>query len=46
MSFMEGATLDWLAHRDLERARVRELLLAALEGALAAAAHEGVPRAG
>jgi AcrR family transcriptional regulator len=38
LSFMEGATLDWLSRRDLDRAQVRELLLAALDGALAAAA--------
>ena len=38
LSFMEGATLVWLSRRDLDRAQVRELLLAALDGALAAAA--------
>jgi AcrR family transcriptional regulator len=37
LSFMEGATLDWLDARDLERGQLRELLLAALAGALGAA---------
>jgi AcrR family transcriptional regulator len=32
--FMDGAILDWLEHRDLDRAQLRDLLLAALEGAL------------
>jgi AcrR family transcriptional regulator len=32
--FMDGAILDWLEHRDLERAALRDLLLQALEGAL------------
>ena len=32
--FMDGAILDWLEHRDLERAELRDLLLRALEGAL------------
>ena len=32
--FMDGAILDWVAHRDLERDELRELLLRALEGAL------------
>ena len=35
--FMDGAILDWLDHRDLERAEVRDLLLGSLAGALAAA---------
>jgi hypothetical protein len=38
MSFIEGASLDWLAHRDLDREQVREIIVAALPGALAAAA--------
>jgi AcrR family transcriptional regulator len=32
--FMDGAILDWLAHRDLTRDELRDLLLRALEGAL------------
>jgi AcrR family transcriptional regulator len=32
--FMDGAILDWLEHRDLEREALRDLLLSALEGAL------------
>jgi AcrR family transcriptional regulator len=32
--FMDGAILDWLEHRDLDRAGLRALLLRALEGAL------------
>ena len=32
--FMDGAILDWLEHRDLEREQLRALLLRALEGAL------------
>jgi AcrR family transcriptional regulator len=32
--FMDGAIVDWLEHRDLDRAAVRALLLRALEGAL------------
>jgi AcrR family transcriptional regulator len=32
--FMDGAILDWLEHRDLDRAALRDLLLRALEGAL------------
>jgi AcrR family transcriptional regulator len=32
--FMDGAILDWLEHRDLERDALRDLLLRALEGAL------------
>ena len=32
--FMDGAILDWLEHRDLDRAELRDLLLRALEGAL------------
>jgi AcrR family transcriptional regulator len=37
LSFMEGATLDWIAAGDLEREQVRDLLLTALSGAFAAA---------
>ncbi len=35
--FIDGAILDWLDHRDLERAELVELLLGSLGGALAAA---------
>ncbi len=35
--FMDGACLDWLEHRDMERSEVRDLLLGTLVGALAAA---------
>ena len=34
---MDGAILDWLDHRDLERAELRDFLLGALAGGLAAA---------
>jgi AcrR family transcriptional regulator len=36
--FMDGVILDWLEHRDLSRAEVRDLLLASLAGSLSAAA--------
>ena len=32
--FMDGAILDWLEHRDLDRAQLRALLLRTLAGAL------------
>ena len=32
--FMDGAILDWLEHRDLDREQLRALLLRALSGAL------------
>ena len=35
--FMDGACLDWIAHRDLERAELQGLLLGTLAGALMAA---------
>jgi AcrR family transcriptional regulator len=35
--FMDGAILDWLEHRDLERDELRDLLLDSLAGALTAA---------
>ena len=38
LSFMEGATLEWLDGAELERAQLRDLLLAGLDGALQAAA--------
>jgi AcrR family transcriptional regulator len=37
---MDGAILDWLEHDDLERAELRDFLLGALLGALAAAGVE------
>lgn len=37
LSFVEGVSLDWLVRRDLRREEVRELLVTALGGALAAA---------
>ena len=36
--FMDGVVLDWLEHRDMSRAEVRDLLLASLAGSLSAAA--------
>jgi AcrR family transcriptional regulator len=38
--FMDGAILDWLDHRDLQRAELRDLLLGSLAGSLAAADYE------
>ena len=38
--FMDGACLDWIAHRDLERPELHGLLLATLAGALLAAGVE------
>jgi AcrR family transcriptional regulator len=35
--FMDGAILDWLEHRDLSRAELRDLLLGSLAGSLRAA---------
>jgi AcrR family transcriptional regulator len=35
--FMDGAILDWLEHRDLERGELRDLLLGSLTGAMVAA---------
>jgi AcrR family transcriptional regulator len=35
--FIDGVVLDWLEHADLDRARLRELLLGTLDGALRAA---------
>jgi hypothetical protein len=34
--FMDGAVLDWLEHRDMDRARLHGLLLGALLGAVTA----------
>ena len=38
--FIDGAILDWLDHRDLERPELRDLLLGSLAGSLAAADYE------
>jgi AcrR family transcriptional regulator len=38
--FMDGAILDWLDRRDLERDELRDLLLGSLTGSLAAANYE------
>jgi hypothetical protein len=35
--FMDGAILDWLDHRDMSRAELRDLLLGSLGGSLVAA---------
>jgi AcrR family transcriptional regulator len=35
--FMDGAILDWLEHRDMTRAELRDLLLGSLQGSLSAA---------
>ena len=35
--FMDGVILDWLEHRDMSRAEVRDLLLASLAGSMSAA---------
>jgi AcrR family transcriptional regulator len=43
MWFMDGAILDWIEHRDIERARLHGLLLGTLLGAVTAA---GVPLGG
>jgi AcrR family transcriptional regulator len=42
--FMDGAILDWLEHRDLERAELRDLLLGSLAGAMTAAGGEHLLR--
>jgi AcrR family transcriptional regulator len=40
--FMDGAILDWLEHRDLDRGQLGELLLGSLAGALSAAGAGGL----
>jgi AcrR family transcriptional regulator len=37
--FMDGACLDWVQHRDLDRGQMHDLLLGTLPGAVAAAGH-------
>jgi hypothetical protein len=39
---MDGAVLDWLEHRDLDRAGLRDLLMGTLDGALRAAGAGGL----
>jgi AcrR family transcriptional regulator len=41
--FMDGAILDWLEHRDLARAELRDFLLGSLAGALTAAGWAAFP---
>jgi AcrR family transcriptional regulator len=41
--FVDGAILDWLEHRDLDRAELGALLLGSLAGALSAAGAEVLP---
>jgi hypothetical protein len=43
--FMDGACLDWLAHRDMDRETVHGLLLATLLGAVLAAGEAVGPAA-
>jgi AcrR family transcriptional regulator len=44
--FMDGACLNWIEHRDIERGELRDLLLGVLMGALiAAAAPPDLPQA-
>jgi AcrR family transcriptional regulator len=43
--FMDGAILDWLGHRDMERAELRDLLLRSLAGSLSAAGWSPSPSA-
>ena len=45
IGFVEAASLDWVAHRDLERAVVRDLLLA-LDPPLLQTAGQALPRPG
>jgi AcrR family transcriptional regulator len=41
--FIDGACLDWLAHRDLTRDQLRDMLTTAFAGAIGAAAQAGPP---
>ncbi|MEA2431778.1 MAG: hypothetical protein QOI19_2251 [Thermoleophilaceae bacterium] len=41
--FIDGACLDWLAHRDLTRDQLRDMLATAFSGAIGAAAQAGPP---
>jgi hypothetical protein len=40
---MDGACLDWVANRDVDRAELHGLLLATLLGAVMAAGEAGIP---
>ena len=44
LGFMDGACLDWVAHRDLDRHALHGLLLSTLLGAVLAAGEAGDPR--
>ena len=41
--FMDGACLDWLAHRDLTRQQLRDMLVTTFAGAIGAAMQTGPP---
>jgi AcrR family transcriptional regulator len=41
--FMDGACLDWLAHRDLSREQLRDMLVTTFAGAIGAAVQTGPP---
>ncbi|MEA2435742.1 MAG: hypothetical protein QOF65_298 [Thermoleophilaceae bacterium] len=41
--FIDGACLDWLAHRDLTRDQLRDMLATAFAGAIGAATQAGPP---
>jgi AcrR family transcriptional regulator len=41
--FMDGASLDWLAHRDLTREQLRDMLVTTFAGAIGAAMQTGPP---
>ncbi|MEA2421623.1 MAG: hypothetical protein QOF55_722 [Thermoleophilaceae bacterium] len=41
--FTDGACLDWLAHRDLTREQVRDMLVTTFAGAVGAAVQAGPP---
>jgi AcrR family transcriptional regulator len=41
--FIDGACLDWLAHRDLTRDQLRDMLATGFAGAIGAAAQAGPP---
>jgi AcrR family transcriptional regulator len=44
VGFVEASSLDWLEHRDLHRAELRDMLIAVLDGAVGAAADAGPRR--
>ena len=45
LGFIDGACLDWVAHRDLDRQTIHGLLLGTLLGAVLAAGEPGLPTA-